>query len=117
FVLVLFFFVPAFFLVLRFRRDRRRVAAAEIGLLPIEGARARLRTARDQRAEDPAERDRAAVVLVFFLEWSVVIIDIRQLLCLRLRAHAARNQEAHDHAGEQDDAEHEAIDEAGRAKY
>ena len=64
----------------------------------------------------PTESHRTVLVVVF-AEWRVVVGDHRRFFFLRTRPRAACDQECRDQGGEQDDPEHEAIDEAGRAEH
>ena len=63
----------------------------------------------------PSKRDRAA--LVFLGEWRVVVLDRGQFLLSLARTQTARDQQGRHHGGEQDQPQHEAVEQAGRAEH
>src|SRR5712671_1151111 len=124
-------FVLEFILVLR--RQRWPATAAETGLLAFErGARQRRagnqrtigagqqpaqpRLDAHQRVKQKAQRDRAAALLLFD-ERRVVVLDRRELFLPGARAPSAGEQEGCGHRAEQDNAEPQAIDKAGRTEH
>ncbi len=63
----------------------------------------------------PSQRDRTGVIL--FGERRVVIFDRRRFVFPGARTHAACKQKCRDAGGEKHDAEHQAIDDAGRTEH